>query len=152
MPRFLPPLAQTLAWGHQLNIAVNANAVQILLLPPPPFRPDRLWSNPCPSQQREWLEIIFKTYSAELVHKFSLDKCLFHYHYCSTCRSAKSQGLLAFPKHYKSAFVDDGFKNLKKALERCRDHEGSVMHKEAALKLAAIKSAANGIDAQKCSA
>lgn len=43
--------------------------------------------------------------------------------YCSTCRTAKLRGLLTFPKHYKSAFVDDGFKNLKKALERFREHE-----------------------------
>lgn len=68
--------------------------------------------------------------------------------YCSICRSAKSRGLLTFPKHYKSAFVDDGFRNLKKALERFRDHEGSVMHKESVLKLAATKSAAMGVDAQ----
>ena len=60
---------------------------------------------------------------------------------------AKSQGLLIFPKHYKSAFVDDGFKNLKKALEKFRKHEGSIMHKEAVLKLAATKSASGGIDA-----
>lgn len=68
--------------------------------------------------------------------------------YCSTCRTAKLQGLLSFPKHYKSAFVDDGFHNLKKALERFREHECSVMHKEAVLKLAATKSSSLGIDAQ----
>ena len=67
--------------------------------------------------------------------------------YCSTCRSAKSRGLLTFPKH-KSTFVDDGFTNLKKVLQKFRDHESSVMHKEAVLKLAATKSTANGIDAQ----
>ena len=68
--------------------------------------------------------------------------------YCSTCRTAKLRGLLTFPKHYKSAFVDDGFKNLiKKALERFREHENSVMHKEALLKIAATKSASSGIGA-----
>ena len=43
--------------------------------------------------------------------------------YCSTCHTAKLRNLLTFPKHYKSAFVDDGFKNLKKALERFCEHE-----------------------------
>lgn len=68
--------------------------------------------------------------------------------YCSTCRTAKLHGLLTFPKHYKSAFVDDGFKNLKKALERFREHENSIMHKEAVLKIAATKSTSSGIGAQ----
>ena len=68
--------------------------------------------------------------------------------YCSTCRTAKLRNLLTFPKHYKSAFVDDGFKNLKKALERFREHESSVIHKEAVLKIAATKSTSSGIGAQ----
>ena len=69
--------------------------------------------------------------------------------YCSTCRSAKYRGLLSFSKHYKSAFVDDGFMNLQKALEKFCEHEISVMHKEAILKLTATNnSTAKGIDAQ----
>ena len=44
--------------------------------------------------------------------------------------------------------MDDGFKNLKKALERFREHENSVMHKEAVLKIAATKSTLSGIGAQ----
>ena len=69
--------------------------------------------------------------------------------YSSTCRSAKYRGLLSFSKHYKSAFVDDGFINLKKALEKFREHEISFMHKEAILKLAATSnSTAKGIDGQ----
>ena len=44
--------------------------------------------------------------------------------------------------------MDDGFNNLKKALERFREHENSVMHKEAVLNVAAIKS--TGIGAQLC--
>ena len=44
--------------------------------------------------------------------------------------------------------MDDGFKNPKKALERFREHEASVMHKEAVLKIAATKSAWSGIGAQ----
>lgn len=67
--------------------------------------------------------------------------------YCSTCRSAKSKNLLTFPKHYKSAFIDDGFQNLKKAIERCREHENSVTHKEAVTKLVAINSKGTGVDA-----
>ena len=53
-----------------------------------------------------------------------------HKIYCSTRRTAKLCGRLTFSKH-KSAFVDDGFKNLKEALERFPEHERSVMHKEA---------------------
>lgn len=60
--------------------------------------------------------------------------------FCSTCCAAKVRGLLTFPKHYKSAFVEDGFKNLKKALERLREHDISVMHQQATLKLAATAS------------
>lgn len=44
--------------------------------------------------------------------------------------------------------MDDGFKNLKKGLERFREHEHSVMHKEAVIKMAATKSASSGIGAQ----
>ena len=68
--------------------------------------------------------------------------------YCSLCCTAKIRGLLTFTKQFKTAFVDDGFKNLKKALERFREHERSVLHKEAVLKLAATKSASSGIGAQ----
>ena len=41
-----------------------------------------------------------------------------------------------------------GLRIQKKALERFREHEASVMHKEAVLKIAAIKSAWSGIGAQ----
>ena len=75
---------------------------------PPPFRLDWLRSNSCPSLQRKWLQMLFKTYSAKLVQEFSWDKCLF------ICSSARSTGLLTFPKHYKSAFVEDGFWSWRK--------------------------------------
>ena len=68
--------------------------------------------------------------------------------YCATCRNAKYRGLLSFPKHQKTAFVEDGFMNWKKALQKFREHESSVMHKEAILKLAATKSTTRGIGAQ----
>ena len=68
--------------------------------------------------------------------------------FCCSCRSAHSKGLLSFSKHCKSAFVNDGFKNFKKALERCREHEKSAMHTEAVMKLVAIESKSSGIGAQ----
>ena len=43
--------------------------------------------------------------------------------------------------------MDDGFKNLNRALERFREHEASVRH-EAVLKIAATKSASSGIGVQ----
>ena len=67
--------------------------------------------------------------------------------YCCTCRTAKSRGLLSFSKHYSPAFVEDGFKNLKKALHKFRDHECSIMHQEAVMKLAATNTS-TGIDVQ----
>ena len=70
--------------------------------------------------------------------------------YCCTCRTAKSRGLLTFSKHYSPAFVDDGFKNLKKALQKFRDHECSIMHQEAVMKVAATSDTVAGIDVQLC--
>ena len=40
----------------------------------------------------------------------------------------------------RSAFVEDGFSNWKKATQRFREHEKSVMHHEALMKLAAQSS------------
>ena len=53
--------------------------------------------------------------------------------YCTMCRSAKFRNLLSFPKHQKSAFVEDGFMNWKKALQWFNEHESSVMHRETVL-------------------
>ena len=62
--------------------------------------------------------------------------------YCSVCRAAKFKGMIMFSKHYKPAFVQ----NLKKATERFREHESSNMHTESVMKLAATRSASNGVD------
>ena len=64
-----------------------------------------------------------------------------------TCRTVKSRGLLSFSKHYSPAFVEEGFNNLKKALHKFRDHECSIMHQEAVIKLAATNTS-TGIDVQ----
>jgi len=64
------------------------------------------------------------------------------------CRRAKHRNLLSFPKHQKSAFVEDGFMNWKKALQWFNKHESNVMNREAVLKLAATSSMTKGIDAQ----
>lgn len=60
--------------------------------------------------------------------------------FCSTCRSAKELHLLTFSKHQKSAFIEDGFGNWRKALQRFQEHEKSDMHKEATEKVAARSS------------
>ena len=65
---------------------------------------------------------------------------------CSVFHSAKSRGLLIAPKHYKSAFVDNGFRNLNNALESFCDQKGSARPKVVVLKLAATQSAATGVD------
>ena len=57
--------------------------------------------------------------------------------FCFACRNANQKGLLTFPKNKRSAFVDDGFSKWKKATQRFCEHEKSVMHHEALIKLAA---------------
>ena len=66
--------------------------------------------------------------------------------YCSTCLTAKEQGLLN-TKYKQTAFVDGGFSNWKKALSSFRIHESSSMHKDSILKLTAQNKGV-GIDAQ----
>ena len=60
--------------------------------------------------------------------------------YCATCRGAKKFGLLTLCKHQKSAFLDNGFGNWKKALQKFLEHEKSDMHREAVDRLAAKSS------------
>ena len=59
--------------------------------------------------------------------------------YCITYRSAKYRNFITYPNHSKSTFINDGLQNLKKALEWFREHEASVMHKEAVFKLATME-------------
>ena len=63
--------------------------------------------------------------------------------YCATCRGAKNLGLLTLSKHQKSAFVDDGFGNWNKALQKFLEHEKCDMHREAVDRLAAKSSGRN---------
>ena len=51
--------------------------------------------------------------------------------FCATCCGAKKFGLLTMSKHQKSAFIEDGFGNWKKALHTFLEHEKSSMHWEA---------------------
>ena len=60
--------------------------------------------------------------------------------FCSSCCSARAKGLFTFLKNVKSAFLNDGFVNFKKAIKRCREHERTAMHSEAVMKLASIQS------------
>ena len=61
--------------------------------------------------------------------------------FCRVCCSAKSKDLITFSKHCNLTFVEEGFSNLKKALQRFTAHEKSEMHREAILKLSAMSSA-----------
>ena len=67
--------------------------------------------------------------------------------FCVSCRSANDQGLLTFSKRSNLAFIQDGFSNWKKALQKFQEHEASSMHREATLKLAA-KSTGVRVDTQ----
>ena len=60
--------------------------------------------------------------------------------FCHVCRQAKAQKLITFSKQCNSAFVEEGFTNWKKALQRFKEHEKSVMHQEAVMKLTAKSS------------
>ena len=67
--------------------------------------------------------------------------------HCATCRAADEQKLLTPSELVKSPFIQHGFNNWKKALDKFREHERSNMHKLATEKLAA-KVKGVGIDAQ----
>lgn len=54
--------------------------------------------------------------------------------------------MITMSRHYKPAFVENGFQNLKKAKECFQEHESSKMHAEAVTKLAAIKSTSCSVD------
>ena len=53
------------------------------------------------------------------------------------------KGLITFSKHNVNGFVEEGFCNWKKALEKLEEHDRSERHKEAVLKQAAFSSTAN---------
>ena len=58
--------------------------------------------------------------------------------FCRLCCGAKQQGLLTNSDHLsKSPFINNGFANWKKALQRFSEHEQSDIHHEAVEKLAA---------------
>lgn len=60
--------------------------------------------------------------------------------FCHVCCNAKKQNLIHFSSHYNPTFVEGGFSNWKKALQRFANHEKSEMHREAIMKLAAKSS------------
>ena len=59
--------------------------------------------------------------------------------FCHNCRIAKMKGLITSFK--SSTFVDNGFSNWKKVLEKFEEHERSDNHREAVAKVAAFLSA-----------
>ena len=63
--------------------------------------------------------------------------------YCSLCRNAKHNNLLVLCKKHTSPFVDEGFSNWRKAIQRFSEHEKSEMHKESTVKLSAMNSSIN---------
>ena len=55
--------------------------------------------------------------------------------FCVYCRYCSSNSLLNLAKKGEDAFVDTGFDNWKKALEKFGQHSLSDLHKEAVLKI-----------------
>lgn len=60
--------------------------------------------------------------------------------FCHPCRFARQKGLITFSRRQAHSFVEEGFYNWKKALEKLEEHDKSEMHKEALLKQAAYSS------------
>ena len=58
--------------------------------------------------------------------------------YCNICCSARKRGLVTFSKRYNLAFVEGGFSNWKKALQRFSEYEKSEMHREALTKVSSL--------------
>lgn len=63
--------------------------------------------------------------------------------FCQVCCSARKRGLVTSSKRYNLAFIEEGFSNWKKALEKFLEHEKSEMHKEALSKLMSIQNRVN---------
>jgi hypothetical protein len=55
--------------------------------------------------------------------------------FCHVCCSARKQNLITFSKRIKLTFVEGGFSNWKKAIQRFYEHEKSEMHREAITKV-----------------
>lgn len=70
--------------------------------------------------------------------------------FCFVCRKAKQHGLLTFSARQKDLFVQSGFKNWKKALQRFKEHEASHAHRESTQKLRLVRqpSVANQLSTQ----
>ena len=60
--------------------------------------------------------------------------------FCCVCCSARSHNLVTFSKRNNLTFVEGGFCNWKKALQRFTVHEKSEMHRETMMKLTARSS------------
>ena len=56
--------------------------------------------------------------------------------YCNICCSARKRGLVKFG--YNLAFVEGGFSNWKKALQRFSEHEKNEIHREALTKVSSL--------------
>lgn len=56
--------------------------------------------------------------------------------FCVFCRHASKQGWIMFSRtgEQQSAFIEVGFQNWKKGIEKFKAHEGSNVHREAVQK------------------
>ena len=90
------------------------------------------------SQQLNWKKSYSQSIQASWYEKYPwITVCTSCYKvFCHTCRIAKQMGLITSFK--SSIFVDDGFSNWKKAIEKFRGHKRSDSHKEAVVKVAAL--------------
>ena len=59
---------------------------------------------------------------------------------CSTCREIFHTMGLPFSTKKETIFIETGFKNWKKAIEKFKLHEKSMCHREAVVKMHALKS------------
>ena len=62
---------------------------------------------------------------------------------CHSCWFAKQRNLITFSKRQANQFVEEGFCNWKKALDKLEEHDKSEMHQEGILQIATYNSTSN---------
>ena len=78
-------------------------------------------------EKHSWISVCISTYAI----------------FCHVCCSAKQKGLVSIPSRPHIPFVEGGYTNWKKALERFTSHEKSSTHREAVSKINSLSRGVN---------
>ena len=137
--------------GEETSSSTSVCNCQCCIKPETPYHPSEVSNSKVAiaHQSKERKVGQMKTYSRRIQPSWYdkypwISVCTLKYKiFCSTCCGAKQLGLLKFSKYLKSVFIEEGYGNWSKALQRFRNHEKSDMHREAMEKLAAKSSKTN---------